>query len=343
MTVLVAVHNGADYLVEAIQSILDQTYQDFELLVIEDGSTDHTLERLRSFADERLRVIQNEQNLGLIRSLNRGLEASNGALIARMDADDICLPSRLQKQVSFLQKNPRVDVVGSNVERFQGDRKRSNTFLPNCPDSVDWRMRFSCCLYHPTIVARREFFERAGGYDPSFPHAEDWALWLSQLDTSRYAVLPDVLLRYRVHGNSVGSKSAAIQRVSTIKALQMSASRLLGYDLCIEEAATLLDTHEFESWESAVRSIDLVQEMEQAFMAGREMAPEALRFVQDDTTLRLAHRAVKATMLAPSKLHPWKALARRRSLHVPGFWSFAGKHAWRAGVEAAGRVARHGK
>ena len=115
VTVLMAVYNGERFLAEAVASILDQTFRDFEFLIVNDGSTDRSREIILSFGDPRIRLVDNPENIGLTRSLNRGLELAKGGLIARQDADDISLPERLEREIGFLDGNPKAAIVGSQA------------------------------------------------------------------------------------------------------------------------------------------------------------------------------------------------------------------------------------
>src|SRR5690606_37374672 len=121
VTVLLAVHNGERYIQEAIDSILAQTFGDFELLIVNDGSTDATRDLVLSYSDDRIRLVDNDHNIGLPKSLNRGLRLAKGRYIARLDADDISEPDRLAAQVSFLQANPDVAMVGSWYRKIDGE------------------------------------------------------------------------------------------------------------------------------------------------------------------------------------------------------------------------------
>ena len=118
LSVIMPAYNAEKYIGEAIESILNQTFTDFEFIIIDDGSSDHTADIIKGFHDERIRFIQNEKNSGVANTLNKGLELSQGEYIARMDADDISLPARFEKQVAFMEANPDVAVVGCGIELF---------------------------------------------------------------------------------------------------------------------------------------------------------------------------------------------------------------------------------
>ncbi len=231
ISVLLPVKNGGAYLAPAVSSILSQTFHDFELLVIDDGSTDGTLDTLATLgkSDARLRVLTSP-GAGLVDALNHGIAASGAPLIARMDADDIALPQRLQRQYEFLKLNPEVDVIGAQV-RFideQGAPTGKTTELPQCHEAVHKTLLKYCCLRHPTVVMRRAAVERVGGYRGYLPAAEDLDLWLRLAEHGKLANLPDALLLYRLHAGQISQAKLWTQRLSRNLALISALERRAG-------------------------------------------------------------------------------------------------------------------
>lgn len=202
ITVILPVYNGALYIGEAVQSILNQTYGDFELIVINDASTDHTLKVLEDFTDPRLRVVTNEQNLRVVKSLNKGLAMAQGELIARMDGDDVAHPRRFELQVAYLDAHPDVDFCGSWVQVFG-----SENYISKCSerhDLIKAHLFFLNSIYHPSVMFRRKsFLAHNLQYDESFTNAEDYGLWAKAVDVLQLANVPQVLLKYRVHASNV--------------------------------------------------------------------------------------------------------------------------------------------
>lgn len=226
VTVLMPVFDGAAYLREAIDSILSQTFTDFELLVIDDGSKDETPEILASVDDRRLRVLRNEHNEGLVRALNRGLDRARGRFIARMDADDVSLPMRLAKQIEYLETNAEVGAVGSWVAEMDTGHSRVWEY-PTQPDEVRAKLLFGCPVAHPSIVLRSEFFETHGlRYDEAYPHAEDYELWMRASEHFPIANLAEPLVRYRLHHESVSHRNDPLQQKSTEKIQSEALVRL---------------------------------------------------------------------------------------------------------------------
>jgi hypothetical protein len=191
------------YVAEAVQSVLNQTYRDLELLVVDDASTDGSAVCLQSFTDSRIRLWRNEQHQGQTRCLNDGLRLARGAYVARLDADDVCVPDRLRKQVAWLDGHPDTAVVGTWM-RAMSPAGRDTTLLGRRLDNdgtfVGWLLLGTCPLLHPSVMFRREIVVGVGGYDESFRIAQDYALWI-RLALSRHqaAILPEPLGRYRLH------------------------------------------------------------------------------------------------------------------------------------------------
>jgi len=214
VTVLMAVYNGEKFLREAIESILNQTYTNFEFLIINDGSADSTEEIILSYNDDRIRYIKNAQNLKLIASLNRGLDLANGKYIARMDADDISLPERLEKQIRFLEKHPKVGVLGSWV-RTLGLQENYDVKFEQGHTNIRFKLFFNNYLHHPTVVLRRSVIEKYKLRYPNVLHAEDYALWIEMTNFCQIDILPEVLLKYRVHGANISVKNSDFQKTQT--------------------------------------------------------------------------------------------------------------------------------
>lgn len=207
ISVIMPVYNGEKYLREAIDSVLAQTYTNFELLIINDGSTDKSKEIILSYHDPRIRYIENEKNLKLIATLNRGVALSQGDLIARMDADDVCLPNRFEKQVAFLNKHSDVDLCGSWAIRIDGEGKTTGRIKNiDASELLRCAVYFTCPFVHPTVMIRSHVL-KANFYNPNFPDVEDTELWHRLgLQGCRMANIPRYLLKYRWHGENISAK-----------------------------------------------------------------------------------------------------------------------------------------
>lgn len=196
------VYNGERFLREAIDSVLSQTYRDFELLVLNDGSTDASRSIVNSYTDRRIRLIDNEQNRGLTATLNRGLAEASSALIARQDADDLSSPNRLAKQVEFLSHHPDVALVGTQARFIDKRGYSSGSILQRacCHDSIKWDLLFDNSFTHSSVMFRKGVvLGEFGGYDETFSYCQDYDLWSRVARCHRVANLRETLVGYRVH------------------------------------------------------------------------------------------------------------------------------------------------
>lgn len=207
VSVLLPVYNSGDFLTAAIRSVLEQSYSDFELLIINDGSTDGSEDIIRSFSDPRIICLKNDVNKGLIFSLNHGIEMARGKYIARMDADDICLPDRFAKQVSWLEANEKTAVVASVVSLID----QSGSVTGDWPldrktvsyKDIRKKMPFENCLAHPSVMIRTSVLKKLR-YKTYPKHMEDYDLWLRILNRGyRIEKINEPLLLYRMHDTSV--------------------------------------------------------------------------------------------------------------------------------------------
>lgn len=203
VTVLMPVFNGARYLRASIDSILAQTFEDFELLIVDDGSTDDSRAVARSFDDRRIRIVEHDRNRGLSATLNHGLEIAGGDLIARQDQDDLSTPTRLAQQLAFLGHHPDVALLGSQARAIDADgRPLEPVDRPVDDVSIRWYALVDNPFIHSSVMFRRQVaWQQSGGFDGSF--SEDWVLWVRIMGGHAVANLPDRLVTYRVHSASI--------------------------------------------------------------------------------------------------------------------------------------------
>lgn len=218
VTVLMPVYNGEKYLREAIESILSQTFRDFEFLIINDGSTDNSVKIIESYDDPRIRLVNNESNLKLVVTLNKGLLLSRGEYIARMDADDISFPERLELQVKFMDNQTKVGICGTWIETI-GDDSGIIIKYPTDSKIIQSRLLFDSPLAHPSVIFRKIFLERfVLKYDVNDLYAEDWSMWQKCSFIFPISNIPKVLLKYRISEQSM-SRSNADKQLKVIKTI----------------------------------------------------------------------------------------------------------------------------
>ena len=221
-TVLLPVYNAEKYLVQAVESVLNQTYKDFEVLLLDDGSTDDSMQILKSIAGRDRRCsVYSWPNRGLVATLNAGLELAETEFVIRMDQDDICRPQRFEKQISFLRQHPECVAVGVSLLHIDADgmpiSETSDRYTHEEIDNALLSGRLG--IAHPAAMIRRSALAALGGYRPAYPHAEDLDLFLRLAEVGQLANLPEVLLDYRQHVAAISHKYLLEQSESARNAI----------------------------------------------------------------------------------------------------------------------------
>lgn len=212
ISVIMPVYNAEKYLAEAVDSILCQTYTDWELIIIDDGSTDESDTIIRSYSDSRIRYYRNDGNQGLITTLNKGISLCSGKYIARMDADDISMPERFQLQKDFLDSHPDCALCGSDAEVINEYESITGKILNlRSDDYLQVNLLFSVPFVHPSVMLRAEILKE-NLFDERYKHAEDYELWCRIADQYRLANLPSYLLKYRWHTTNVSVLNSQTQK-----------------------------------------------------------------------------------------------------------------------------------
>lgn len=232
VTILMPAYNAASFIRESIQNALDQTFRNFELLVIDDGSTDSTCEVAASFPDPRVRLHRRSENKGLVFTLNEGLQMACAPLVARQDADDLCVPRRLAVQCRHMEANSDLDAVASSALLIDGKgRARGRLRVPSNRSQLAWDLCFRNPIPHSSVMFRKErVLEKFGGY-PDSPSSEDYALWSRIAHEGRFGLIPEALVSYRIHAASImkssgkgGSEISAIRRGNMERVMGMIAA-----------------------------------------------------------------------------------------------------------------------
>jgi len=223
------VYNGETYLPEAIESILNQTFTDFEFLIIDDGSTDNSWNILNNINDSRIRLVKNNRNMGITKTLNKGLQLARGDYVARMDSDDTCFPERLQRQKVFLDENLNFAMVGSWVEVIDEiGRKIKKINFPIVSYLLKWRLLNTNTFVHSAVMFRKNAVLGLGGYFDKYRHAEDYDLW-SRLSTHfEVANIPAVLVNWRFCKESISVKNAKKQKETSEQIAKRNIAYVIG-------------------------------------------------------------------------------------------------------------------
>lgn len=232
VSVLMPAYNAEVTVVEAMQSILWQTYPHFEFIIINDGSTDATRERILSVSDARIRYYENEVNQGLVYTLNRGIDLCRGKYIARMDADDISLPTRFEKQVKVMEDNANIIVCGTDISYF-GDPERVKRSRPgyicfSSPDIFRQILIVITGFAHPTVMIRKSTLDKyCLRYDSNYPCAEDYKFWMDLVSYGDFYNIPEILLKYRLSSTQISRPGNVRQMESTSKSRWLFLQRYL--------------------------------------------------------------------------------------------------------------------
>lgn len=265
VSIIMPVYNGESYLHEAITSILSQSFTDFEFVMIDDGSDDRSWEVMQSFEDPRIRLERNEINMGLIATLNRGIKLAKGDFIARMDCDDVSLPDRLKMQVDFLDKNPDIGMVGTDYSMIASDGTPWNppkSFdVPTESDLIEWKLYFSCCVCHASMMVRKTVYSHLGGYQNDFVHAEDYDLFLRAVSSTKIASLPDVMYKVRKHQGNVSEMYKKKQKYSADIAVQQALYRTLGTSISLDIVRGFRNSSLIIDLEDAITVANLVTDL----------------------------------------------------------------------------------
>jgi glycosyltransferase involved in cell wall biosynthesis len=334
VSVVMPVYNGERFVVEAFRSILAQTFRDFELLVVDDGSTDNTAALLAAeqAADARVVVHRQPTNQGFLAALETGCARARGRYLARLDADDVSLPERLARQVAFMDAHPEVGVVGSAIHVIddRGVRSRTKSY-PTGSGLAAWSMIFFNSLAHPAAMFRRSAFEAVGGYPAGCAGGtEDYAIFLEISRVARLANLPDVLLLYRIWGGNMTSVKWEAQEADAVRLLRQFLARAFAFELSAEDARALRGLSRDEYPADAVSAARLGSIIEQlvprvvAPFAGSDADVDAIRadagvrlWLLSALALRRGSAralplAVKAFATSPASLAAFAAKAARR-------------------------------
>ncbi len=235
ITVLMAVYNGERFLRESVESILNQTFRDFEFLIINDGSTDGTCNILHSYDDPRIRVVDNEQNIGLTRSLNRGLALARGEYIARQDADDRCHQIRLERQVAFMEANPEVVLLGTQVcfvNELGTPARWVYSHRPVSNLGIQWRLMIDSAFIHSSVMFRRKvILNELHGYNEAFPSRQDAELWSRVIVDHKVQNLSETLVDLRVHTGSITANQGMKSDHSFFEIVRRNLQRYLRSDV----------------------------------------------------------------------------------------------------------------
>jgi hypothetical protein len=313
------VYNGERFIREAAESVLQQTFPDFELLILDDGSTDSTPEILRRYFQQEPRIrVHRREKRGFAATLNNGMELARGTFIARMDADDLAHPTRLKRQVDYLTRRPEVGILGTSY--WVIDERGRRLDLKRFPTSdlhIRWANLLAPAFAHPSVMLRRDVLLHHGlRYDPSFPGAEDFELWIRLLRHTRGANLDQALLEYREHPSSMSSQRGTEQlRHSDFLALSVIKEELPSFPVELDVLSQLRGLFVGRAESPTHNALSRVS-LGNAYL---DMLAEWTERHLGDPELPGLHRAEAARVAALTMFHPrsrgwWPLLVRLLSM-----------------------------
>ena len=295
VSVVMPAFNAAAFLDEAVCSILDQTFRDFEFIIIDDGSTDATASILQKYAkaDGRVRVYRQE-NQGVIGALNRACRMAQGQFIARMDADDISLPHRFARQLEFLEKHQEIGIVGTWASTIdeRGSVRGEWCLSPNSK-MLRWNLFFRVCVIHPTVLMRREILEKLNFYRAEAIYADDWDLWLRASAITEFSNTPEILFKYRVSGKNISKRLRQECREAPNKLLVPFIGDFLKENASIETVVGLRGT-KLESIEQIHSTAILLEKLYYRFVSEHALASEELQEISWDVAKKMGCLALQA-------------------------------------------------
>ena len=221
LSIIMSAYNADKYIEESIRSILDQSYKNFEFIIVNDGSNDRTLEIIDSFgiADRRIKII-NQENKGLTKTLIESVAISNGDYIARMDADDVSNINRLSTQINYLESNRSVGMLGTWINVIDSSNKVTKTVkLPSRSTTIKRRMQYGNQFVHGSVMFRKDIYEAVGGYDESFKFSQDYDLWLRMIKITDCINITKCLYYLRVHENSISITNNQLQLEHAVRCI----------------------------------------------------------------------------------------------------------------------------
>lgn len=299
ISVVMPVYNAQAFLAEAVTSILNQSCSNFELLAVDDGSTDTSASILAQFAaqDPRVKVHRHTQNQGLIAALNTGCNQAQAPYIAIMHSDDRSLPQRFERQLQVLESDPAIALVGSWIAFIDDHNVVTGTMqYPTAPGFLKWILPFYCPLAHPAVMMRRSVAAAAGFYREGQLVVEDYDLWSRISHVAQLTNVPEVLLQYRVWGESWSARNLGVQQQNADRIAQSIIAELIGtIELSTVRTLRAFVEDQLPQTRSEIQEISqVIQRMRQAFIAREQLTAVERRMVAKDVANKLLVLASQA-------------------------------------------------
>ena len=292
VSVFIPVYNAEKYIAESLESILNQTYQNLEIILVDDGSTDRSVEIIESYQDERIKLIRNEKNMGIPFTRNVGLENASGKYMAIMDSDDISLPERIEKQVKYLENHPEIDVVGSYYYKFSGEKTREIRLTYIHPDEIDIVLLFYSPISNPSSMVRLETVRKHRlKYNLNYFVAQDYGFWVEISKVGgKIAVIPEFLLKYRTGHENI-TKNRIKRKLNVEKIIQSIHQDILNHykiNLTEEELKVYSEFFSYNYWtiDDTENLILAVEKLKNWIQTNRTFDKQLFLRVLDDSVMK---------------------------------------------------------
>jgi hypothetical protein len=313
VTVLMPVYRGGKHLAAALDGLRAQTYKDFEVLVVDDGSDDGSRDVVRSYQGLSIRLVENGERLGLTATLNRGLRLTESELIARHDADDLSEPRRLERQIAFLERHPEVVVLGTQCRVVDEQGRYVERLEKPCSlDGLRWEMLFENGFIHTSVMFRRAVvLDEFGGYDESYRFCQDFDLWSRMMGSKAVANLDEALVSWRVQAGSMTQISLEANARESARALSAHMKSVFGEALSEADTALILQYRSGVPRASSADFLRLVERLLEGYLRRYPRAADSVDFRRSVARL-LARVLVRAGAWGPALLGRGLAARPRR-------------------------------
>lgn len=304
-----SVYNGEKYLREAINSILNQTFTDFEFIIINDGSTDSTRQVLESYYDPRIRLFH-QDNIGLTKSLNRGLKLAQGEYIARMDADDISLPERLETQLKYFDVDPLLTLCASRFRVIDENGNFIGCIHPTVSDKLlgwhllSWHLLFGNQIGHASVMVKKQPLLKLGGYAEAAKRAQDYELWSRMSFTYKMIVIPDILFYWRYHHPCISQTHADEQWQTVFATIHNAHQRLMGSPVNKDHSIhlhELINRHHYHVKPYTIDALQLFDQIKLSFI--KHYKPDMLTQAEIKHTVQTLHRNLFRVAIRAFNVH----------------------------------------
>ena len=299
ISIILPAYNSEKYIKKTILSILNQSYRNFELIIIVDPSTDNTIEEIKKFKDKRIVLIRNKCKLGLPASLNLGIKKSKSDIIARADSDDYYFKNRLKYQYNFLFNRKDIDLVGSNA-LILDNKKITNLILPPTRSLIKWHMLFRCPFLHPSIMIRKKIFYKYGFY-PLVKY-EDYHLYSKIMDKIKYTNLIDVLCVIRKHANNISNHKNKSDMLEEIKIYKNYIKKFYKLNINNSVFSVLYSLNVPKSKECVYLAIKKIKELRVKFFKQNFLTKKEINAIDTEIVIKIIlicikHQAYKDLLL----------------------------------------------